>query len=107
MTVARSWRSRHSEVTGRCQLDLHRISTPPARHPRTRSLSSFHMSAAAPALPRTILVVEDEASIAEAVATRLRSEGFAVSIAADGPSGVERCRSLRPDLVVLDLMLPG
>jgi DNA-binding response OmpR family regulator len=65
------------------------------------------MSAAAPALARTILVVEDEASIAEAVATRLRSEGFAVTIAADGPSGVERCRALQPDLVVLDLMLPG
>src|SRR5439155_3474483 len=69
--------------------------------------SSGWMSAAAPALARTILVVEDEAPIAEAVATRLRSEGFAVSIAADGPSGVERCRALRPDLVVLDLMLPG
>jgi DNA-binding response OmpR family regulator len=65
------------------------------------------VSAAAPALTRTILVVEDEASIAEAVATRLRSEGFDVSIAADGPSGVELCRGLRPDLVVLDLMLPG
>jgi len=65
------------------------------------------MSAVAPALTRTILVVEDEASIAEAVATRLRSEGFQVSIAADGPSGVELCRGLRPDLVVLDLMLPG
>ena len=65
------------------------------------------MSASAPALTRTILVVEDEASIAEAVATRLRSEGFEVSIAADGPAGVERCRDLRPDLVVLDLMLPG
>jgi DNA-binding response OmpR family regulator len=65
------------------------------------------MSATAPALARTILVVEDEASIAEAVATRLRSEGFAVTIAADGPSGVERCRALQPDLVVLDLMLPG
>jgi DNA-binding response OmpR family regulator len=65
------------------------------------------MSAAAPALPHTILVVEDEASIAQAVATRLRSEGFVVTIAADGPSGVERCRALQPDLVVLDLMLPG
>ena len=65
------------------------------------------MSATAPALARTILVVEDEASIAEAVATRLRSEGFAVTIAGDGPSGIERCRALEPDLVVLDLMLPG
>jgi DNA-binding response OmpR family regulator len=70
------------------------------------------MSAPAPALPRTdvartIVVVEDEAPIAEAVATRLRSEGFSVSIAADGPAGVQRCRELQPDLVVLDLMLPG
>jgi DNA-binding response OmpR family regulator len=65
------------------------------------------MSVSAPAVPRSILVVEDESSIAEAVATRLRSEGFSVSIAADGPAGVERCRELQPDLVVLDLMLPG
>jgi DNA-binding response OmpR family regulator len=65
------------------------------------------MSSPAPALTRTILVVEDEAPIAEAVASRLRSEGFAVQIAADGPSGVELSQRLDPDLVVLDLMLPG
>ncbi|HEX9506140.1 MAG TPA: response regulator transcription factor [Acidimicrobiia bacterium] len=65
------------------------------------------MSALAPALTRTILVVEDEASIAEAVATRLRSEGFEVVVALDGTSGIELCRRLGPDLVVLDLMLPG
>jgi DNA-binding response OmpR family regulator len=58
-------------------------------------------------LTRTILVVEDEPPIAHAVATRLRSEGFDVTIAADGPAGVELCERLRPDLVVLDLMLPG
>jgi len=62
-------------------------------------------AAAAPA--RTIVVVEDEASIASAVAARLRSEGFVVEIADDGPGGVEVCERLRPDLVVLDLMLPG
>jgi DNA-binding response OmpR family regulator len=56
---------------------------------------------------RSILVIEDEPTIAEAVALRLRSEGFAVAIAADGPSGVELCERLTPDLVVLDLMLPG
>jgi len=56
---------------------------------------------------RTVVVVEDEASIASAVAARLRSEGFRVEIAADGPSGVALCQELRPDLVVLDLMLPG
>ncbi|MET0421164.1 MAG: response regulator, partial [Acidimicrobiia bacterium] len=65
------------------------------------------MSSSAPVLTRTILVVEDEASIAEAIATRLRSEGFAVDIAATGPAGVELSQRLDPDLVVLDLMLPG
>jgi DNA-binding response OmpR family regulator len=65
------------------------------------------MSAAAPALTRTILVVEDEASIADAVATRLRSEGFEVAVARDGRAGIDLCHQLAPDLVVLDLMLPG
>lgn len=57
--------------------------------------------------PRTILVIEDETTIAQAVAARLRSEGFAVEVATDGPGGVEACARLAPDLVVLDLMLPG
>ncbi len=61
----------------------------------------------APNVTRTILVVEDEASIAEAVAARLRSEGFAVEIAGDGLAAVAACERLQPDLVVLDLMLPG
>jgi DNA-binding response OmpR family regulator len=61
----------------------------------------------APTQTRTILVVEDEVTIAEAVAARLRSEGYSVEIAGDGPAGVEACARLRPDLVVLDLMLPG
>jgi DNA-binding response OmpR family regulator len=54
-----------------------------------------------------ILVVDDEAVIADAVAARLRSEGLEVEVASDGPSAVARCAELRPDLVVLDLMLPG
>jgi DNA-binding response OmpR family regulator len=61
----------------------------------------------APTQTRTILVIEDEATIAEAVAARLRSEGYAVEIVGDGPGGVEACARLRPDLVILDLMLPG
>ena len=55
----------------------------------------------------TVVVIEDEAPIADAVAARLRSEGFDVEIAGDGPSGVELVERTRPDLVVLDLMLPG
>ena len=56
---------------------------------------------------RTIAVIEDEAAIASSIAARLRKEGFEVETAADGPSGVELCMKVRPDLVVLDLMLPG
>src|SRR5262245_49169905 len=56
---------------------------------------------------RTVVVIEDERSIADAVAARLRNEGYAVDVATDGPSGVDVCERLQPDLVVLDLMLPG
>jgi len=66
------------------------------------------MSATASASPaRTILVVEDETPIADAIAARLRSEGYHVEIASDGPAGVDRAAALHPDAVVLDLMLPG
>ncbi len=56
---------------------------------------------------RRILVVEDERAIAEAVGARLRAEGFDVDTAADGPAAVAAARRVRPDLVVLDVMLPG
>ena len=52
-------------------------------------------------------MVEDERVIADAVAARLRTEGFVVEIAGDGPGAIELCRTLRPDAVILDLMLPG
>ena len=55
----------------------------------------------------SILVVEDDATIAEAVAVRLRAEEFTVEVAADGPTAIERFQARRPDLIVLDLMLPG
>lgn len=51
--------------------------------------------------------MEDEPTIAESVAARLRTEGFQVDIATDGPQAVETARRQRPDLVVLDVMLPG
>ena len=56
---------------------------------------------------KRLLVVEDEPSIAAQVAARLRAEGFAVDVAHDGPSAVERAEGAEPDLVVLDVMLPG
>jgi DNA-binding response OmpR family regulator len=58
-------------------------------------------------MAQTVVVIEDEAPIADAVAARLRSEGFVVETTGDGPSGVELVERVQPDLVVLDLMLPG
>ncbi|MFB9375462.1 response regulator transcription factor [Kineococcus gynurae] len=57
--------------------------------------------------PRTAVVVEDEPTIADAVARRLRAEGYTVEVAGDGPGGVELCARVDPDVVVLDVMLPG
>jgi DNA-binding response OmpR family regulator len=56
---------------------------------------------------RTIAVIEDEATIAQAISARLMREGFTVQTADDGPGGVDLCKRIRPDLVILDLMLPG
>jgi DNA-binding response OmpR family regulator len=56
---------------------------------------------------RRVLVVDDDPTIADSVAVRLRAEGFDVQLAADGPAAVTTFHSGRPDLVVLDVMLPG
>jgi DNA-binding response OmpR family regulator len=54
-----------------------------------------------------VLVVEDERTIADAVCARLCAEGFTVHRATDGPAAVEAARRHRPDVVILDIMLPG
>ena len=56
---------------------------------------------------RTVLVVEDERTINDALAQRLRAEGYAVEQAFDGPTAVDMTASVRPDVVLLDVMLPG
>jgi two-component system alkaline phosphatase synthesis response regulator PhoP len=55
----------------------------------------------------TVLVVDDEPNLVDLVTSYLEREDYVVERAADGPSAVETARTLRPDLVVLDLMLPG
>ena len=57
--------------------------------------------------PDRILLIEDERALCDVLATYLRDEGFAVSEAHDGISGLERALGERPDLLVLDLNLPG
>jgi CheY-like chemotaxis protein len=54
----------------------------------------------------TDLLVEDDHELAHALALRLQGTGLAVARAYDGPSGLEKLRLLRPDLIILDLRLP-
>jgi two-component system alkaline phosphatase synthesis response regulator PhoP len=54
-----------------------------------------------------ILVIDDEPSISKVVVSYLRKEGYEVYSAADGPGGLKAARSYKPDLIVLDIMLPG
>lgn len=53
-----------------------------------------------------VLIVEDQQSLANQLAEKLRSEGFTVMTAADGEDGLEKVRAEHPDLIVLDIMLP-
>ena len=54
-----------------------------------------------------ILVVDDEVSLQETLAYNLKKEGYQVEVAGDGLTALEMARNNKPDLVVLDVMLPG
>src|SRR5215813_11875538 len=54
-----------------------------------------------------VLVVDDDPALAEMLTIVLRGEGFDTAVVADGPRALPALRELRPDLVLLDLMLPG
>jgi two-component system, OmpR family, response regulator ResD len=60
-----------------------------------------------PAPRGSVLVVDDEPTICEVVARYLERDGYEVRTASDGPSAVAAANESRPDLVVLDIMLPG
>ena len=53
-----------------------------------------------------ILVVDDEPNITDLVATALRYEGFEVAVASNGSEAIREATTFRPDLIVLDVMLP-
>jgi two-component system phosphate regulon response regulator PhoB len=58
--------------------------------------------------PRTrILLIEDERGLTEALSWNLQREGYEVLIANDGQEGLRRAQTILPDLIILDLMLPG
>ena len=54
----------------------------------------------------TVLIVEDDRNIAELLQLYLEKEGYAVTIANDGGQGLEKFRAIKPDLVLLDVMMP-
>jgi DNA-binding response OmpR family regulator len=54
-----------------------------------------------------ILVIEDDAGIRESLGDFLRSEGFAVDLASDGAEGLALLTARRPDLILVDLHMPG
>ena len=58
------------------------------------------------AQPRTVLVVEDEPTLATAIAQRITAEGWSARVAGDGASAVQAAAQLSPDLVIMDIMLP-
>jgi len=85
--------------------DLHRISTAPARHVQTASLRWNRMSAPAPALPRTIVVVEDEVTQRDMLVHYLSRHEFRVNGAEDGATLRRLVDRDLPSLVMLDIGL--
>ena len=81
------------------------ICTEPSRHLRGTLPAALYAQGVSHK-PR-VLVVEDERTIAQAIAARLEAEGFAVEQAHDGLAALERAAAWNPELVVLDVMLPG
>ena len=58
-------------------------------------------------MAQSILVAEDERNLVEALTFLMRRAGYDVSVARDGPTTVAMARELKPDLLLLDIMLPG
>ncbi len=57
--------------------------------------------------PKRILLIEDNADLAYGLRNNLEIEGYQVDVVGDGAKGLTRARAAKPDLVILDLMLPG
>ena len=57
-------------------------------------------------MPKKILVVEDDIEMVELLCFKLKTEGYALGTATNGIEALKKARSIRPDLILLDLMLP-
>src|SRR5258708_24482852 len=93
MTAELSWTAEVTEMTGRQQ----GVAASGAQAPALQR---------ADGTPIRVLVVDDEPSLAELLASVLRYEGWEIQTAGDGSGAVRAAREFRPDAVVLDIMLP-
>lgn len=57
-------------------------------------------------MSKKILVIDDEAELVKAVEVRLRTSGYEVEVAYDGPSGIDKAKQAKPDLILLDILMP-
>lgn len=58
-------------------------------------------------MPKTILIIEDDKFLREMIGRRLQEEEYNVSMAVDGEEGIKKIQQEKPDLILLDLILPG
>lgn len=58
-------------------------------------------------MSKKILVIDDEPELVKAVKIRLESNGYEVETAYDGPTGLEKTKEFKPDLILLDIIMPG
>ena len=58
-------------------------------------------------IKKTILIIEDDKFLRELISQKLKKEGFTISEAIDGEKGVKKVKTEKPDLILLDLILPG
>ena len=74
---------------------------------RVSACGSFRLRRPGPPfMSKTVLVVDDQPHIVRLIQVNLEKEGFRVATAGDGVEGMEKVRELRPDLVILDVIMP-
>ncbi|HLD22101.1 MAG TPA: response regulator [Patescibacteria group bacterium] len=54
-----------------------------------------------------VLIIEDDKFLSELISTKLKKEGFDITLATDGETGLKQALSVQPNIILLDLMLPG
>ncbi len=58
-------------------------------------------------MPKKLLIVEDDQFLRELICKKIKEQGYEVTEASDGEQGIKQIKEIKPDLVLLDLMLPG